>query len=324
MRNLVGIIFFIGLFVGCRSERIQENMIRQDFDISPNDQFIAYSFCDSLGCAIYEFSLADSSSQRVTNKDELNYFYPRYSPNGKEILFLANTVEKGNLQRIYVFEKDTRKTSIIETESLYVTEAAYSKSGDAIIFIAATLYKNASLQSSPSFSYDIYQYKNGSINQVTTLKARSITGIAVAKSDSVYSNIQSFDKQYYGLYKVSLSDKNVPLQIRLYFLKGNEIGYNFLFNPALSANDSNLIITSSRIITEVDLNTMKSKHIYSAKESFIYSPRYFHFTDRIAFTKDSAYINEKNKEIIERGVFSMSLQERLNINKIHLRYSVQN
>lgn len=290
-------------------------MIHQVLDISPDDQYIAFSFCDTNNCNIYEYSISDSNYTQITPNTIFRYFYPRYSPDGKKIIFLARN-ENGNLPKIYIYNKENYKITEIDTDSLYVTELEFNKNNNEIIFIAATVIKNSSLNSKPSFSYDIYKITNGSVEKITELKAKSITGLAVSKRGSVFTNIETFDRKYYGLYNISQKNlrNNGPTQIRAQFNEGTELGYNFLFNPTIAENDSVLIVTSSRIMVKVDLSNSKASTVLVAGEAFIYSPRFFHNSDKIIFTKDTM-LNKNSKEEIDRGIYFIDLKNSKGITK---------
>ena len=274
----------------CYQEESILNSMQKDFDISIDDNKIAYSFCDTHGCSIFEFAFKDSTNKRITpvEKNEDN-FYPRYSPDGNKIIFLTKLKSKGNLPRISIYNKFNGAISQISTDSLHVTEAAFSADGAGIYFIAVILKKYGSLKSSPSYGYDIfYTDTNGSnIRKVTELAAMSISGIALSSGGkSLISHIESFDKQYYGLYQIDLLAKQNPIQIRAKFMQGADVGYNFTFSPAASADGLKIFAVSARVIICIDRETNTATSLYSTNDSFIYSPRLFHTSNKLAFTQD--------------------------------------
>lgn len=309
------VVFAVCLYMSCYEEKRILFSVNEKIDVSPDDSSIVYSFCDSTGCSIQELSLISGNSKRITPSDKINYICPKYSPDCRRILFLSNISEKGNLQRISIYNKDESTITHISTDPFYVTEASFNSDGTKIYFIGVSLHRFASLKSEPTFSYDIYLLgANGkNVSRITKLSARSISGIAFKDSgNTILTNIETFDKEYYGLYQISSTNTNVPLvPFEAHFKDSTKVGQNFMFAPSVSPDGKELLVASARMLTKIDIQSRQAATLYSAGKTFVYSPRYFHLSSKIAFTMDSLQaVPGQHPIAVARKIFIMDIPTR--------------
>ncbi|MBN1575489.1 MAG: PD40 domain-containing protein [Chitinispirillaceae bacterium] len=287
--------------------------VNEKIDVSPDDSNIVYSFCDSSGCSIQEISIATGNSKKITPSDRINYICPRYSPDGRKILFLTYITDKGNSNRISIYNKKTSNIAHISTGLQYVTEASFSKDGIGIYFIALTFPKLTLLKSEPTFSYDIYfiDTLGKNLRRVTEFGARSISGVAFMNSGSaILTNVETFDKKY-KFYQVPIAIGEQPIPFDAYFMDGTKVGYNFTFSPSISPDEKELVVASARILTRIDMQSRQAMTLYSSGETFVYSPRFFNASSKIAFTRDSLQaVPGQHPIAVARKIFIMDIPTR--------------
>jgi Tol biopolymer transport system component len=157
------------------------------YDISADDEHILFSRVDN-GSSIYISNIDGTHSRKIiASTIDTSYYNPKYSPDGKKIVFIKN--KRGSLNgSICVSDvKGLNIRQLTDNEHI-VTEAIFSHNSDRIYFCMANVYRKYSpIGVAAPHDFDIYSIiiKTGNIEKISNLKLYSLHGISELDSINI-------------------------------------------------------------------------------------------------------------------------------------------
>lgn len=235
MKAKILICFVLMLNYSCNSQSKSFNEIR-GFDISKNDEYLIYSYKDSMKNTFikrYSF-LTKSDTVLISPKKNLFYVNPKYSPDGKKIVFIEYNIKNLETSSLCFSYNNGASVEYLIKDKGIITEAIFSEESDKIFFLMAKNYEAYSpIGVLDSHNYDIYSYD------------------ILEKKTTKISNIDS-----YKLGQISIFDKE---NLLIYHFSGTSGGM-FLFNIASSKMKKIVPINNPR-----DDASLYDSPIYSKK-----------------------------------------------------------
>lgn len=145
----------------------------RNFDISPDDKQIIFSYVKDSSSAIYTMNLDGSNLKRIVGSKDYFLENPRYSKDGKQFIYLS--FKKGALNSsINRYDLNGGYDEKLTVDNQIITEAIYSRDGESIYFIKANEYAAYSpLARKAPHDMDIYSVslKDKEIQRLSTLKS---------------------------------------------------------------------------------------------------------------------------------------------------------
>lgn len=210
MRALI-LICITMLNYGCNSPSKSFSEIR-GFDISKNDEFLIYSYVDSVDNTFikrYNF-MTKKDSILIGPKKDLFYTNPKYAPDGKKFVFIEYNIK--NLKTSSLCFSDNEGASIeylIEGKGI-ITEAVFSEEGDKIFFLMAGNYESYSpLGVQDSHNYDIYSFdiSERKITKISNINSYKLAQLSIFDMDSLL--VYEFAGTSGGMFIFDLNSKKM-------------------------------------------------------------------------------------------------------------------
>src|SRR5690554_709244 len=157
MRAKLLLYFVLMVNNGCYSQPKSFDEIR-GFDISKNDEYLIYSYKDSMSNTFikrYSF-LTKNDSVLIGPKKDLFYINPKYSPDGRKFLFIEYNIENLETSSLCLSDNNGSSVEYLIRGKGIITEAIFSEESDKIFFLMAKNYEVYSPTGIPdSHNYDI-------------------------------------------------------------------------------------------------------------------------------------------------------------------------
>ncbi len=181
--------FLLLVTTSCRSQVKEQKTSIRGFDLSQDDERILYSLLQAGTTRIYELSLTTNNMRVLITAGENKFLSnPRYSPNGKKILFIE--YDKLDMQSSTLCISNSDGTSVeqlVEGRGI-ISEAIFSEFGDEIFFTSANEYsKSSPIGIKAPHGYDIYSISLGSkeLKKLSQLNAYGLHHLFELDSNSL-------------------------------------------------------------------------------------------------------------------------------------------
>ncbi len=199
----------------------QGQVTKQDglgsFDISNNDKQIVFSYFKNNISSLYISNIDGSNVKLVIGSSyEISYFNPKFSPDSKKIVFIAN--RKGSINStLCVANCDGSKIINLTDDAQIITEATYSKNGEYIYFCKAEEYAKYSPIGVKDFhGIDIYSINivDKKISKLSNFNSYELGNIAEVDNNHLLFRLESGNES--GIYlfpkdNLSLSQLVIPI-----------------------------------------------------------------------------------------------------------------
>lgn len=284
--TIISLLLFIGsIFFQVFSEKDPYQYytgLGKEFDISPDDQQIAFSYFLDGNEAIYKANIDGSDIEKISEKTDGRFRSPKFSFDGEKLLFLSE--DEDGVQNLMVMNQDGSNRHQVTDGTLHVTDAVFSPTNETIYFIGFLASELGKAEGETKEGYDLYKINTdgSAIEQLT-------------------------DKDHFTMNDLSISPDGKELYYSLY--EGTERLHSFSLEgkketPVISAKDdmyasilskdkkqlaytaiSRESMESSLFKYELyirDLETNKSKRLTKLK-TYVQSPVFFQNSNKIAF-----------------------------------------
>jgi Tol biopolymer transport system component len=254
--------------------------------ISPNDEKLAFSYFLDGFEAIY---MADPDGENVTKiskENEGRFHTPRFSSDGKRLLFLSADHE--GIQTLMIMNVDCSKSKQISDNDLHIIDAVFAPTGEMIYYIAmpAEDYKKA--EGETKEGYDLYMIdRNGEEGQQLTNKDHfTMNDLSISKDGAkVYYSL--FDGNIEQIYSYHIEENKEAKVKESHGIKGDM--YASMFSPdkqflvytAVTKESKNSSLFEYELFSK-NLETNETKRLTNLKAN-IQSPVFFHHTNKLAF-----------------------------------------
>ncbi|MGG3804123.1 hypothetical protein [Metabacillus fastidiosus] len=257
--------------------------------ISPDDSAIAFSYFINGKEAIYTGNIDGTNIKKVTETDSERHHEPKFSADGKKLLYLSKDSE--GIQSIHIINRDGTDSVKLTDNKSHVEQAIFSPAGDTIYYTAIPAKDfGKGDEHIAEDGYDLFSLslKDGKQKQLTDKDYFSMDSLFISKNGNTIFYTE-LDGKYEKLRSLVLNDSVERLHIP-------EHSSQNIYNAQLSADESKLAYTdvspqSTDSLYEyelflTDLKTMKTEQLTKLKKS-ISSPVFFHHSNKIAFLKQT-------------------------------------
>lgn len=253
------------LINSCQSKQTQKNSMG-DFDISKDDNHIIFSFFSiNKGSSIYTSNIDGTGIKQLIKSDEYkSYFNPKYSPDGKKIVFLE--CERGDVNNaiICIAESDGSSIERLTAGNEIITEVIFSDYGNDIIYCKANEYEKYSpLGKKQAHDFDIYSVDilTKEITKLSNLKSYGVYKISEIDSSNILMHMSAGPDG--GMF---LFTKDTPNDLRRIIPINNPRGDASLYYTPLYSKQYNLMafIAPYELYT-MDMESRKAKLLYDNK-----------------------------------------------------------
>lgn len=129
----------------------------EPLDISPDDHQYLFSYYRNGKEAIYQANVNGKNVIRLTNPTTVRHHHPKYSSDGKRILFLAEN-EKG-INSLFVANRDGSNAKQLPTKKLHVSEAVFSPIDDIVYYSGISAKDFHKAEGETKEGYDLYSIR---------------------------------------------------------------------------------------------------------------------------------------------------------------------
>jgi len=209
-------IILISLFIVSTVINGQNKIALGNFDISPDDKQIIFSYRINDISAIYTINTDGTNLKKIIESDG-TYFYisPKYSLDGSRFIYLRYGKDSNNGSIILANINGKDDVQLTNGDHI-ITEAIFSKGGDSIYFIRANEYDSYSpIGVKAPHDMDIYcmSLKDKKTVKVSNLKSYEISSISDYDNKYILLRFEGYKNG--GLYFLDkkdgkLKDRIVP------------------------------------------------------------------------------------------------------------------
>jgi TolB protein len=126
-----------------------------EFDISPDDQSIAFAYMDGTNYSIYAADINGANVKLLAHSETYQYHDPCFSADGRKIMFTSFQKEDGGIASyIHILDLGDNSIRHLKFDIGYITETAFSPDGESIFFICSRVYKQYSPMYRPGLHED--------------------------------------------------------------------------------------------------------------------------------------------------------------------------
>jgi hypothetical protein len=195
------IVFVISCQTGNEKQnnsQVETKRVLSDFDISKNDSLIIFSMRTKNGSSIYQMNI-DGTEQRkiISSNKNISYFSPRYSKDGKKIVFKKYSKTNSLIREICIANSDGSNVEQLTNLKENITDAIFSSYSNEIYFLKATEYGNYSpLAPEQAHGFDIYSLDLSTKEEkrISKLNAYGLHFLAEFDSTSLLVTLQGGDE----------------------------------------------------------------------------------------------------------------------------------
>jgi len=308
MRATYLLIFVI--LLGCGDRRPHNNRDQiESFDISPDDQKVLLLSTRDGATTVFEIN-ADGTSPRPILKPSSDGIFsnPRYSPDGKKIVFIKYFKKSFGESAVYVSNNDGSGVQELTRGGELVTEAIFSAKGDAVLYCSAKQYNSSKTKgTTDARRFDIYAIDllDGKTTKLSKLSALGIDNLSEISEKYILFHMNAGKKS--GIY--SFENDNPTKAMRIFPVNGTE--ESTLLDKPGYVPDRFLVFTARSKLHVMNLITRKADLIYDTKGGhFIQMLRGFHTKSRVLFKKfDEPRLTSVNTDGSEVSSFDVEFPE---------------
>ncbi|WP_368658169.1 hypothetical protein AB3Z07_25515 [Metabacillus halosaccharovorans] len=254
----------------------------QEFDISPDDSHLAFSYFLDGHEAIYMSNLDGSTVTRLSEKIEGRSHSPKFSHDGEELLFLSE-VDQG-IQTITVMNHDGSDANRLTLDGLHVTDAVFASDNEAIFFTAMLASEVGKLEGETKEGYDLYQVdrQSGQIEQLTDKDHFSMNNLSISTDgETLYYGLFESNEQPVA-YSLEKKTETPVAQVSgdMYSSVFSEDGSLLAYTAVTEQSKNSSLFHYELFIKNVESNKVKQLTDLQAN---VQSPVFLSKTDHIAF-----------------------------------------
>ncbi|MEE6131719.1 hypothetical protein CHN50_14195 [Priestia aryabhattai] len=285
-----------------------------EISISPNDARFLFSYYKDGNEQVYRSSISGKDVQQLTTSSETRSHTPRYSSDGKRILFLTKKPGVDEPNVLNVANADGQSLQKISDDSLHVTDAVFSTNSQQIYFIGMPASDLGKLEGTEEGGNNLYaaDVQTGKVKQLTKKDYFVMSDLAIDDEKVYYKipNDQDYSDELYE-YDIKTKKEQAVTQLKLpgdmyettFSPTGNQVAYT-----AVSQESENSSLYEYELFL-FDVQSNNTEQLTTLKSS-VNSPVFFHKRNKVAFLHDTAWaaqpeeyklktIDLKTKEIQE-------------------------
>lgn len=263
MRNCLGILIFLLLLSSrCSSENISRDAIG-GFDISRDDEFVLFSYAKTGISSIYKMPLKGGKANLLIGSNEgLSYVNPKYSPDGKKIVFIGYEKDDVDKSSLYLANSDGTNIVRLTNGTGIFTEAVFM-TDETVLFLKANEYgKYSPIGVKDAHGFDIYSIHLPSkeVSRLSNISAYGINHISVVDSNRILLRLEEGPDG--GIYLFSRDHPEASR--RLPFVNSPLKDESMYYNPIYSQEYNVLAFTAPYKLYKMNLENKKVELVYDA------------------------------------------------------------
>jgi hypothetical protein len=289
IRNILVPLFILAVFCCSNVQNGDENDGIGNFDISPDDKKVLFSFSLHGVSSLYIVYVEDGKVKPILKSDGItSYENPKYSPDGENIVFVK--YKKGDFEKstLCIAKNDGTKIEKLTEETEIITEAIFSNNKKDIIFCKAKEYaKHSPLGIVSAHNFDIYSINRFTkhIAKLSNIDAYGIHSVSEVDTSFVLFRVDAGNEG--GIY--SLEKTNPSVLKRIVPLNDPRKDGSMYDDPVYLQNGI-LVFTAPYELYAMDLEKRIANLIYDSKgASQITSIRMFKTQQRVLFKKETEH-----------------------------------
>jgi len=272
------------LLVGCKAER--HNLI-VSFDISPDDKYVILAYYNLESHSIYRLNIDGTNPQEIIKSPGYrSFFSPRYSLDGKKIVFISYLKSNFNNRAVFISNSDGTEIEQLTAGGDNIYEAFFSENSNEIIYSKVNDYKqNSRLVKARAKGFDFY-----SIN-ITDKKEKNISEL----NEYGMYEISEFDKRTLLYHRVAgyeggmyLYSRDLPNKRERIVPSNNPLGHrdtSLFWSSAYSKRYKMFAFTAPHELYMMNFETKEAKLLFYNKPTHIKSFRFCNTKRKIIFHK---------------------------------------
>ena len=265
------------------------------FDISPDDKHFLFSNYLNGKEAIYRANGDGTDVIQLTSSETERHHAPKYSRDGKKILFLSKNSERINT--LNLANQDGNQKKQLTSNNLHVSEAVFSYSGETIYYVGmpAEDFKKAEGETSKGFDLYSIEIDDGKIKRLTNKNYFEMTSLSVSPDGKeVYYNLFNGNKEIITSFSI---ETGLEQGKTISEVMPND-SYNFQLSPdgaklaftAVSKESQNGSLFEYELFL-IDIEKQRTKRLTDLNSS-VASPKFFHHKNQIAFLENTNWPQE--------------------------------
>jgi Tol biopolymer transport system component len=283
----------LALLFGCSDRRPPENSTGrapdnrdqiESIDISSDDKKVLLLSTREGGTTVFEVNTDGQSPRQILKpSSDAIFSNPRYSPDGKKIVFIKHLKKVFGESTVCVSNSDGTNVKELTPGGELVTEAVFSAQGNDILYCTSKQYNTSKKKRTTDVRrFDIYavNINDKQTRQLSKLNAVGIDNLSEINEKYLLFHLTSGKKS--GIYSL---EKDNPSHAQKIFPDNGTQESNELDKPGY-VPDRFVVFTARAELYAMDMTSRKAALVYDAKGGhFIQMLAGFHTQSRVLFKK---------------------------------------
>lgn len=269
----------------------------EEISVTPDDSKIAFSYYVDGKESIYTANPDGTHVKQITNSNNQRDSQPKYSPDGKKLVYLSKDAE--GIQTLRMVNQDGSEGRPLTDSKFHVTDAIFSHDGETIYFVAVEAEEFKKGEESRE-GYDLYSIEvdGEHMKKLTDADHFSMDYLFLSPDgDTIFYS--EFDGSKDRIYSYSFEDGKVNISPSI--LSAKMINTQSFYEPKLSPDGRYLAFTDVSQESQdsslfkydlflLNLDTQKVERLTDLKKA-VTSPTFFHKENKIAFLENTNWSN---------------------------------
>ena len=259
MKNIFIYCFYILLFTACKNN-IENKPEITNFDISPNGDFIVYSYINSNNISnLYMAKIDGSDINLLVSKNNYSFFCPKITKDGKTIFFIGSD-ERNMESSIWKFNVSKTSFKKILTEKGFISEITLSKFHNNILYIKADYYKSYSpIAGKRKHDFDIYSMNIDTIQpkKISALNAYTLSNLIELDENKIIIGQRGSDTEN-GIF---FFNKKFIKELKKIETINDTLSHSSGYSNPVAIDSTTLICASYFKLVKINLDTKLEKRI---------------------------------------------------------------
>ncbi len=281
------------------------------FDLSPDEQHYLFSYYLDGQESIFTAEIDGTKVTKLTESPTARHHSPKYSSAGTQILFLSKNEE--GINTLYLANSDGSEPRALTSDVIHISEAIFSKPGDAIYYIAtpAEDFKKAEGETQEGFDLFVVDVNEGKSEQLTDRDYFSMNGLSLSEDGTeIYYSLFDGSREKITAYSLEdSSEKSAPGSNKLpadsYYFRYSPDGSKIAFTTISEESRDSSLFKYELFFLDIDKGEISR---LTNLESSVVQPLFFNDQNQIAFLENTNWpqdpaehqlnvINAETKEI---------------------------
>ncbi|HEV8513620.1 MAG TPA: hypothetical protein VGQ59_10095 [Cyclobacteriaceae bacterium] len=271
----ISLFLIFAILFGCQHRHPANNSAQivlnshsqiESFDISYDDRNVLLLSNSNGNTGIFEINIEGQSPKWIL-KPPANEILssPRYSPDGKKILFIKHKRTSISESIVCIANRDGTNVQELTPGDELVTEAIFSDKGGAVLYCSSKKYKKYNKSRTKVYTetrgLDIYKINlsNKEDTLHTNINAVGIDNLTEISERYVLFHVTAGNKS--GVFSF---EKDKPERVMRIFPANGTEESNLLINPGFAPENFILFVAQPRVYA-MDMSSQKAELIYETK-----------------------------------------------------------